>query len=551
MPSCLARSADLLSPRARLGRLGLAALVLLLGCESLQTAVANGDTRSLTLHHTHTGEDLTVTFRRNGRYDEDGLKKLNWFLRDWRTDEPTRMDPQLFDIVWEVYREVDGKEPVRIISAYRSPKTNAMLRRRGRGVAQFSQHMVGKAMDFYIPNVPLSDIRAAGLRVQRGGVGFYPTSGSPFVHVDTGSIRHWPRMTHDQLARVFPDGRTVHVPSDGQPLRNYHLALADVERRGSRPSQPSLAAAREAGTLEERRVAAGPKRNLLAKLFGFGKEEDDEEEVAPSRPMVVASRAEPAPAAEPVPLPRARPVQAGGAFEVASADSRPVQLRGAEPSPAEIVNTRVNWSEMSAAARSQPAPAARPAEARAPGAVGQRFVWLTGPAPAARPAADSRPEPPRPVAQADTTASVPRWPGLPAQNDRVPTEVALAYAATAHADGQRASALPPDGAPVTRIQRTPAAAPARPAQARPGQRYDDPWLRSITLAPSVHFSLSVAIYGAPDPRYLRTMMVKPKSSVVATFADQPYDGMSSIRFDGPAVAFLPTVSFDTRQASLH
>lgn len=161
MPSCLARSADLLSPRARLGRLGLAALVLLLGCESLQTAVANGDTRSLTLHHTHTGEDLTVTFRRNGRYDEDGLKKLNWFLRDWRTDEPTRMDPQLFDIVWEVYREVDGKEPVRIISAYRSPKTNAMLRRRGRGVAQFSQHMVGKAMDFYIPNVPLSDIRAA------------------------------------------------------------------------------------------------------------------------------------------------------------------------------------------------------------------------------------------------------------------------------------------------------------------------------------------------------------------------------------------------------
>src|SRR5205085_9025239 len=110
--------------------------------------------------------------------------------------------------------------PINIISSYRSPNTNAMLRRRGRGVARFSQHMLGKAMDFYIPGVSLDQVRAAGLRPQRGGVGFYPTSGSPFVHLDTGSVRHWPRMTHDQLARVFPDGKTVHVPSDGQPLRN-------------------------------------------------------------------------------------------------------------------------------------------------------------------------------------------------------------------------------------------------------------------------------------------------------------------------------------------
>ena len=72
--------------------------------------------------------------------------------------------------------------------------------------------MLGHAIDFYIPDVPLEQIRAAGLRLQRGGVGFYPTSGSPFVHLDTGSVRHWPRMTHDQLAAVFPDGRTVHLP---------------------------------------------------------------------------------------------------------------------------------------------------------------------------------------------------------------------------------------------------------------------------------------------------------------------------------------------------
>src|SRR5262245_66126396 len=142
------------------------------------------------------------------------------------------MDPQLFDILWEVYREVGAKEPIQIVSSYRSPQTNAMLRRRGRGVAQFSQHMQGKAIDFYIAGVPLADIRAAGLRLQRGGVGFYPTSGSPFVHLDTGSVRHWPRMTPDQLAKVFPDGRTVHQSTSG-PMKGYELARADLERRGN------------------------------------------------------------------------------------------------------------------------------------------------------------------------------------------------------------------------------------------------------------------------------------------------------------------------------
>ena len=92
--------------------------------------------------------------------------------------------------------------------------------------------MLGHAMDFFIPGVALEKIRFAGLRLQRGGVGFYPTSGSPFVHLDTGSVRHWPRMSHDQLARVFPNGRTVHIPSDGKPLPGYELAMADIEKRG-------------------------------------------------------------------------------------------------------------------------------------------------------------------------------------------------------------------------------------------------------------------------------------------------------------------------------
>src|SRR5207237_10242940 len=96
-----------------------------------------------------------------------------------------------------------------------------------------SGRVVGGAMDVDVPDGPREQIRAAGLRLQRGGVGFYPTSGSRFVHLDTGSIRHWPRMTHDQVAKVFPDGRTVHLPSNGGPMKGYELARADIERRGN------------------------------------------------------------------------------------------------------------------------------------------------------------------------------------------------------------------------------------------------------------------------------------------------------------------------------
>ena len=99
---------------ARVG-IGLAAFLAVMvgGARGTQDAVANGDTRTLSLYHNNTKESLTVTFRRNGQYDSRGLQQLNWFLRDWRRDEPTRMDPRLFDTVWEVYREVgsDAADP--------------------------------------------------------------------------------------------------------------------------------------------------------------------------------------------------------------------------------------------------------------------------------------------------------------------------------------------------------------------------------------------------------------------------------------------------------
>lgn len=525
MPVCTARPHRFRSSRSRTGgRIALASLLILFGCESLQNAIAEGDTRTLTFHHTHRDEDLTVTFKRNGRYDDDGLKKLNYYLRDWRNDETTNMDPHLFDILWEVYREVGGREPIQIISSYRSPQTNSMLRRRGRGVARFSQHMLGKAMDFFIPGVSLDDVRSAGLRIQRGGVGFYPTSGSPFVHLDTGNVRHWPRMTHDQLARVFPDGKTVHVPSDGQPLRNYALAAAEIERRGG------------SGAIE--RTAVRPTRNIFARLLGIGSDDEDEAEArTQAAPARVASVAPPPPRQEvaTIPMPRARPARAAE-FALASAPRN--------ATPAEIVSARGIWGG-DQAAEPPPRPPAPLTVASAepvqdnPGAVngnGQRFGWLTGQQ--GQTAASPRR---RPGAAAETAGGV-TWPDSVAQNDRIPTELVLAYAANAGAEPSARPTSYPMGSQRPNALIATKSPPAA-SMSRTGQRGDDPWLRGIVMAPSVQYSMRVAVFGGTDPRSIRPYMLKPQSLVHMVFSDDPLYGLASEYFSGSAVAFLPTVSF--------
>jgi uncharacterized protein YcbK (DUF882 family) len=130
------------------GCLGLAALVITFGCASLQRAVAEGETRTLSMHHMHTDESITITYKRNGRYDEEALKKLDWFLRDWRQQQSTHMDPKLFDIIWEVMRDVHAQKPIEVVCGYRAPATNEMLRKRSSGVAKGSLHTHGQAMDF-------------------------------------------------------------------------------------------------------------------------------------------------------------------------------------------------------------------------------------------------------------------------------------------------------------------------------------------------------------------------------------------------------------------
>ena len=129
---------------------------------SLESADANGDTRTISIMNVHTNESATVTFKRNGYYDAEALKQLSWLLRDWRRDEPTSMSPRLFDILWEVHQETGSNEPFHAVSGYRSPATNAMLRRSSRGVAEHSQHMLGKAMDSYLPDISIARMRSMG-----------------------------------------------------------------------------------------------------------------------------------------------------------------------------------------------------------------------------------------------------------------------------------------------------------------------------------------------------------------------------------------------------
>jgi len=524
---------------------------MLVGSKNLQTAVAEGDTRTLAMHHMHTGEDISITYKRNGRYDDAALQKLNHFLRDWRREEAIKMDPQLLDLIWEVYQEVGAKEPVQIVCGYRAPATNAMLRRRSNGVAQFSQHTLGKAIDFYIPGVSLEQIRYAGLRMQRGGVGFYPTSGSPFVHLDTGSVRHWPRMSSDQLARVL-----------ATPTRTHYAA--------HRPAGTQVAH----NDSSEAPVAQRSKRGLMERLFGFGEDEDEDTAAAapPARPAkgepakVQVAAAVPLPPAKP-PAPAAKPARtaqpAASGYALASLSSTAV----AAPSPADVVRARYTWENAKPPIEPPAPPSTAAGDVKAPPPVAvsgnQRFVWLTGPqghpaepapAPVTRTAAIEPPRPPGeiPNAEQEATASLSSWPD---DVQRPRSDKALAYAAPASREEIQRSAPPPattarsatpPGAPPTRSL---AAAVEPAAMVHPGMRSDNPWLRGLVISPSVHYAMSVAVFGKPDYRQIATLMQKPATVLAVTFSADPQPGMTSYSFTGAAVAFLPTMR--TRTAALN
>ncbi|WP_315986529.1 DUF882 domain-containing protein [Microvirga sp. Mcv34] len=289
-----------------------------------QDAAAFGDTRTLSFYHTHTRENLTVTFRRDGQYDSGALQQLNWFLRDWRVEKPAQIDPRLFDIIWEVYRESGSSQPINIISAYRSPETNGALRRRSSGVAEHSQHMLGKAMDIRLPDVDTARLRAIAMKMQYGGVGYY--SSSAFVHVDTGNVRAWPRMTQQQLAQLFPDGKTLHLPSNGKPLPGYELAKAEIL-----PRNAALATQASAG--------GGPSiGGVLANLFGRKNAAPPQAETPAPSPATMVASADAESVKEAMvtaaPLPPRRPSEIQVASVGGMPDMAPGALAALVPTPA-------------------------------------------------------------------------------------------------------------------------------------------------------------------------------------------------------------------------
>ncbi len=531
----------------------IAALLIFFGCHKLQSANAEGDTRTISFHHVHTDEELTITYKVNGRYDEEALKKINYLLRDWRESEPTKMDPHLIDLLWEVHREVGAKEAIWIICGYRSPGTNSMLRRRSSGVAEFSQHTLGKAIDFYIPGVPLERLREVGLRAQRGGVGFYPTSGSPFVHMDTGSVRHWPRMPEAQLASVLAKGQL-----------KYASAQADTQQ-----SAPSL----------------------FARLFGGGRNEAEDAKTAataaakPTRkpavpeartdkPAVVAAASETrVEKVSTAPFPQAKPAKVE-TYQVASAASKPVAKQVLASASSEIVATPASYEVASAKskpvrlAQAAPTPAA-PSSASVTDIINERGYWrglpsadaVDAPQTGSTRTAAARRNTASATASADpaTTASATPWP----LTDRVASEPipnALAYAAqptpiaTARTlpMGMGTSRAAPVAAPETTIavkrsdDRPSSVVPTKVANVvRVGDRFNDPWMRAMIVSPSAQNYLRTTLLGATDFRNLGPYLQKPTTTVMTTFSNDPYRGMICEKFDGSAVVFVSTATFST------
>jgi uncharacterized protein YcbK (DUF882 family) len=148
--------------------------------------------RVLSFFNTHTGERLSTAYCCGGEYQPEALQRINFILRDFRANEVKPIDPKLLDLLHQLHGTLASDQPFHIISGYRSPETNAMLRARGggdSGVASGSLHMVGQAIDIRVPGVQLNDLRVAARALKLGGVGFYPSSN--FVHVDTGRVRFW------------------------------------------------------------------------------------------------------------------------------------------------------------------------------------------------------------------------------------------------------------------------------------------------------------------------------------------------------------------------
>lgn len=232
------------------------ASTFMLGAWGLSTsALSGGETRTISLYHQHTRESLTVTYMVNGRYVPSAMRQINHVLRDWRRNQTITIDPRTIDLVWELHADLGSKQPVRIVCGYRSPATNAFLHRIGRHVANKSQHMKGKAIDFFFADVPLTKIRNSALARGVGGVGFY-SGRNGFLHVDSANVRHW-GIRGGSIGSMIADGRryvgarmkngggndTIMVASAEQPEKKSGGLLGWIFRPSAPKASPEQIAA--------------------------------------------------------------------------------------------------------------------------------------------------------------------------------------------------------------------------------------------------------------------------------------------------------------------
>ena len=178
--------------RRRFLKAGLGACTLLaspMAIPSVQAAMKRPFEKKLSFLNLHTGERTRATYWANGRYIPEGMRAINHVLRDHRTGDRYTIDPDLFDVLYVLQHKLGTRQEFHVISAYRSPATNAKLAEQNGGVAKNSMHTHGKAIDIRLPGRKLSDLRTAALSLQMGGVGYYPSSN--FVHLDTGNYRFW------------------------------------------------------------------------------------------------------------------------------------------------------------------------------------------------------------------------------------------------------------------------------------------------------------------------------------------------------------------------
>ncbi|WP_196504350.1 DUF882 domain-containing protein [Aestuariivirga litoralis] len=241
----------------------------LLALGGLAPVVAGGENRTISLSHIHTGETLTVTYMKDGRLVPSAMKQINYLLRDWRKNEVITIDPETINLIWELHEDLGSHEPIRIVCGYRSAKTNALLHRIGRHVAKESQHIRGKAIDFYFPDVPTIKIRNVALVRQVGGVGYYRSAGGPtgFLHADSGRVRHWgPGISSSQMAQIF---------RDGQKYVGKRLRL--------NAGNDTLVASNDAGTTSTGKRPAG----FFSKMLGLQTDDD----AAPAQTAAAATNA--------------------------------------------------------------------------------------------------------------------------------------------------------------------------------------------------------------------------------------------------------------------